>query len=75
MTSLLRKKDINALISHASPLKRTLRTWDLTFLGIGAIIGTGIFVNWERGPYCRTSPFHFIFDRGTLLRLCWPLLC
>lgn len=44
MTSLLRKKDINVLISHASPLKRTLRTWDLTFLGIGAIIGTGIFV-------------------------------
>lgn len=74
MTSLLRKKDINALISHASPLKRTLRTWDLTFLGIGAIIGTGIFV-LTGGPYCWTSPFHFIFDRGTLLRLCWPLLC
>lgn len=49
MTSLLRKKDINALISHASPLKRTLRTWDLTFLGIGAIIGTGIFVLTGKG--------------------------
>ena len=60
MTSLLRKKDINALISHASPLKRTLRTWDLTFLGIGAIIGTGFCFNWERaltaGP---ALPFHF----------------
>lgn len=44
MTSLLRKKDISVLVNHASPLKRTLHTWDLTFLGIGAIIGTGIFV-------------------------------
>lgn len=44
MKSLFRKKDINVLINHASPLKRTLKTWDLTFLGIGAIIGTGIFV-------------------------------
>ena len=49
MTSLLRKKNINVLISHASPLKRTLRTWDLTFLGIGAIIGTGIFVLTGKG--------------------------
>ena len=44
MKSLFRKKDINVLTNHASPLKRTLKTWDLTFLGIGAIIGTGIFV-------------------------------
>ena len=49
MTSLLRKKDINVLISHAPPLKRTLRTWDLTFLGIGASIGTGIFVLTGKG--------------------------
>lgn len=34
---------------NASPLKRTLRTWDLTFLGIGAIIGTGIFVLTGKG--------------------------
>lgn len=49
MTSLLRKKKISTLVEHASPLKRTLRTWDLTFLGIGAIIGTGIFVLTGRG--------------------------
>lgn len=49
MTSLLRKKKISSLVEHASPLKRTLRTWDLTFLGIGAIIGTGIFVLTGRG--------------------------
>lgn len=31
MSSLFRKKDINDLVKHASPLKRTLKTWDLTF--------------------------------------------
>lgn len=49
MSSLFRKKDINILTEHSSPLKRTLRTWDLTFLGIGAIIGTGIFVLTGKG--------------------------
>lgn len=49
MASLLRKKKISTLVEHSSPLKRTLRTWDLTFLGIGAIIGTGIFVLTGRG--------------------------
>lgn len=49
MKSLLRKKNINSLLEHASPLKRTLRTFDLVFLGIGIIIGTGIFVLTGRG--------------------------
>src|SRR5699024_1321469 len=49
MSSLFRKKDINTLTENASPLKRTLHTWDLTFLGIGAIIGTGIFVLTGKG--------------------------
>ncbi|MEZ4573626.1 MAG: hypothetical protein R2857_01630 [Vampirovibrionales bacterium] len=30
--------------AHKGRLKRTLSTFDLTALGIGAIIGTGIFV-------------------------------
>ena len=38
---LFRKKSINA---GASGLKRCLSTFDLTLLGIGCIIGTGIFV-------------------------------
>lgn len=46
---LFRKKDINKLTENATPLKRTLKTWDLTFLGIGAIIGTGIFVLTGKG--------------------------
>ncbi|MFC6164183.1 amino acid permease [Lactiplantibacillus dongliensis] len=44
-THLLRKKDIGAMLaSYHSPLKKELKTFDLTMLGIGAIIGTGIFV-------------------------------
>lgn len=42
--SLLRKKDIVQMQHNQSGLKRDLKTFDLTMLGIGAIIGTGIFV-------------------------------
>lgn len=48
-SSIFRKKDVNSLLHQRSPLKRTLRTMDLTFLGIGAIIGTGIFVLTGKG--------------------------
>jgi APA family basic amino acid/polyamine antiporter len=45
--SLLRKKSIDALIADsedpARKLKRTLGPWSLTSLGIGAVIGSGIF--------------------------------
>ncbi len=42
---LLRKKDIHVMLtSYHSPLKKEMKTFDLTMLGIGAIIGTGIFV-------------------------------
>lgn len=47
--TVFRKKNVSELIAHATPLKRTLRTWDLAFLGIGAIIGTGIFVLTGKG--------------------------
>ncbi|SEN56384.1 amino acid permease [Lihuaxuella thermophila] len=45
--SLWRKKSIDALIASSQQgrtLKKELSALDLTFLGIGAIIGTGIFV-------------------------------
>jgi len=45
--SLTRKKDISAMIAasqRGTGLARNLGAIDLTFLGIGAIIGTGIFV-------------------------------
>lgn len=43
LTALLRKKP-HEQISGPGDLKRVLGAWDLTLLGIGAIIGTGIFV-------------------------------
>ena len=44
--SLFRKKSIEQMLAGAqrAGLKKTLGALDLTFLGVGAIIGTGIFV-------------------------------
>jgi APA family basic amino acid/polyamine antiporter len=50
--SLFRTKSIEELIRKSQEgrtLKKTLGTWDLTMLGIGAIIGTGIFVLTGKG--------------------------
>ena len=41
---LLQRKSVEALTAVDSGLKQTLTAKDLTFLGIGAIIGAGIFV-------------------------------
>lgn len=45
-SNLLKTKSIEQLVGDAEhgakALKRTLSGWDLTLLGIGAIIGTGI---------------------------------
>jgi len=41
---IFRTKHVAAEDDSSHGLKRCLSTWDLTFLGIGAIIGTGIFV-------------------------------
>ncbi|USS88336.1 amino acid permease [Fructilactobacillus hinvesii] len=49
MKSLFRKKDIDTLLTQSTPLKRSLTAKDLTLLGIGAIIGTGIFVLTGKG--------------------------
>src|SRR5574338_796305 len=47
-SSLFRTKSIERILADADHpehrLKKTLTAWDLTALGIGAIIGTGIFV-------------------------------
>lgn len=50
--SLFRTKSIDQMIRTSQAggaLKRELGTWDLTMLGIGAIIGTGIFVLTGQG--------------------------
>ena len=47
-SNLLKTKSIEQLVSDVEhggkALRRSLTAWDLTLLGIGAIIGTGIFV-------------------------------
>lgn len=47
-SQFLRTKSIDKLIADANRadhrLRRTLGPWSLTALGIGAIIGTGIFI-------------------------------
>src|SRR5688572_9428263 len=47
-SNLFKVKSIERIVSDAEEggkaLKRSLSAWDLTLLGIGAIIGTGIFV-------------------------------
>src|SRR3954468_12105133 len=43
LNALLRKKAVVDDVDNIG-LKRCLSAWDLTLLGIGAIIGTGIFV-------------------------------
>lgn len=48
ISRLFRTKSIEQILADADHpdhrLKKTLTAWDLTALGIGAIIGTGIFV-------------------------------
>ncbi|HSW48695.1 MAG TPA: hypothetical protein VLH09_00905, partial [Bryobacteraceae bacterium] len=48
MSRLLRTKSIEALIAAAEDparrLRKTLGPWSLTGLGIGAVIGGGIFI-------------------------------
>ena len=48
---LFRKKSVDQLVAESTPLKRTMRTFDLTMLGIGAIIGTGKNARFICSPY------------------------
>ena len=50
--SLMRKKSVQGMLEFAQTakgLRKELTAFDLTMLGIGAIIGTGIFVLTEIG--------------------------
>lgn len=60
---LFRKKDIGALRSMAqkSGLTKNLSAFDLVFLGIGSVIGTGIFVLQVLVLHCMQAlvfPYH-----------------
>ena len=41
---LFRKKEFNASLADESHLTKCLTAFDLTLLGVGAIIGAGIFI-------------------------------
>jgi basic amino acid/polyamine antiporter, APA family len=63
-SQLLRTKSIDKLLSDADApehrLKKTLGPWSLTALGIGAIIGTGIFVLTGTAAAGEVLEFHSI---------------
>jgi basic amino acid/polyamine antiporter, APA family len=56
--SLFRTKSIDSLAaeSEQAPLKRTLGSWSLIALGIGAIIGAGLFVRTAAAIAERSGP-------------------
>jgi basic amino acid/polyamine antiporter, APA family len=56
--SLFRTKSIDRLVAEGAnaPLKRTLGPWSLVALGIGAIIGAGLFVRTAAAIADRSGP-------------------
>ncbi|CAM5196733.1 Amino acid/polyamine/organocation transporter (APC superfamily) OS=Ureibacillus acetophenoni OX=614649 GN=SAMN05877842_105132 PE=4 SV=1 [Ureibacillus acetophenoni] len=44
MSNIFRKKDVSQLLGNTKRLPQTLGGFDLVMLGVGAIVGTGIFI-------------------------------
>ncbi|KAI9144007.1 amino acid permease-domain-containing protein [Paraphysoderma sedebokerense] len=57
-SQLLKTKSIESVLEEGrkSELKRNLSAWDLTFIGVGGIIGTGIFVLTGRAAAVNAGP-------------------
>ena len=72
-SNLLRTKSIEQLVGDAEhggkALRRTLTAMDLTLLGIGAIIGTGIFVLTGTAAANQAGPGHRVVLRAGRARL------
>jgi APA family basic amino acid/polyamine antiporter len=70
VSSLLRTKDIDRLIAAAEAperrLRKTLGPWSLTALGIGAVIGSGIFILTGTAAAGETLSFHSILHAPVL---------
>ena len=68
--SLLRTKSIDALIAAsedpARKLRRSLGPWSLTALGIGAVIGSGIFTLTGTAAAGRVIPIKSILNATVL---------
>ncbi len=69
-SQLLRKKSIDKLIADAATpghqLRKSLGPWSLTALGIGAIIGTGIFVLTGTAAAGEVLEFHSLLKAPLL---------
>ncbi len=70
MSQFLRTKSIDRLLAEAEEpehrLKKTLGPWSLTALGIGAIIGTGVFVLTGTAAAGTVLTFHSILKASLL---------
>lgn len=78
MKQIFQKKPIAKLMqeSKQKTLARTLGALDLTMLGIGAIVGTGIFVlTGVVAAKHSTSYYIIVCDCRASLCLCCILLC
>ena len=82
MSRLLRIKPMSMLSEEAREtgehsLKRTLGALNLVTLGIGAVIGAGIFTLTGQAAALRAGPavaLSFVLA-GIYVRICWTLLC
>jgi APA family basic amino acid/polyamine antiporter len=70
MSQLLRTKSIDALVATSEEpskrLSRTLGPWSLTALGIGAVIGSGIFILTGTAAAGETLSFHSVLHAPLL---------
>lgn len=77
--SIFRKKSICDLLAATGgekSLKRELGAFDLTLLGIGAIIGTGIFVLTGTGAVtAEAGADRFICHRRSCVFICGFIIC
>lgn len=70
MSQLLRTKSIDALIAASEEpgkrLNKTLGPWSLTALGVGAVIGSGIFILTGTAAAGETLSFHSVLHAPVL---------
>jgi basic amino acid/polyamine antiporter, APA family len=70
MSGLLRTKSIDALIAASEEpgkrLRKTLGPWSLTALGVGAVIGSGIFILTGTAAAGETLAYHSILHAPVL---------
>jgi APA family basic amino acid/polyamine antiporter len=70
MSQLLRTKSIDALLAAADTpekrLRRTLGPWSLTALGVGAVIGSGIFILTGTAAAGETLSYHSVLHAPAL---------